>query len=66
MTDEITRRFQVIHARDAVRIVIICEGEEYPEGTPLHPGDKVVVPGPVAVSFFGRGACHLDELEPPP
>ena len=66
MWAEIIRRFEVIHARDAVKIIIILGGEEYPAGTPLHPGDRVVVPGPVACSLFGRGACHLDASEPPP
>jgi hypothetical protein len=66
MWAEIIRRFEAVHARDAVKIVVIREGEEYPEGTPLHPGDKVVVPGPVACSLFGRGACHLDASEPLP
>ncbi len=66
MWAEIIRRFEVIQARDAVKIIIILDGEEYPEGTRLHPGDRVVVPGPVACSFFGRGACHLDPAEPPP
>jgi len=45
MWAEIIRRFEAVHARDAVKIVIIREGEEYPEGTPSHPGDKVVVRG---------------------
>jgi hypothetical protein len=64
MWAEIIRRFEAVHARDAVKIVIIREGEEYPEGTPLHLGDRVVVPGPIACSLFGRGACHLDPSEP--
>jgi hypothetical protein len=63
--NEVIRRFEAIHARDAVKIVIIHGGEEYPEETPLRPGDKVVVPGPVACSLFGRGICHLDPTEPP-
>jgi hypothetical protein len=64
MWAEIIRRFEAVHGRDAVKIVIIREGEEYPEGTPLHPGDKVVLPGPVACSLFGPSACHLNPLEP--
>lgn len=66
MWAEIIRRFEAIHARDAVKIIVTRAGEEYPEGTQLHPGDRVVVPGPIACSFFGRGACHLDPAEPPP
>ena len=66
MFHEVIRRFEEIHSREAVKIIITREGEEYPKGTHLHPGDKVAVPGPVAVSFFGRGACHLDPSEPPP
>ena len=46
--------FQGSHARDAAKIVIIREGEEYPEGTPLHPGDKVVVPGHAALTHPSR------------
>jgi hypothetical protein len=65
MWAEIIRRFEAIHGRDAVKIIMILDGEEYPEGTRLHAGDKVVVPGAVACSFFGRGACHLDPTEPP-
>lgn len=66
MWTEIIRRFEAIHSRAAVKIIIIHEGEEYPEGTPLHVGDRIVVPGPVACALFGRGICHLDPEEPPP
>lgn len=65
MWAEIIRRFEVAYAREAVKIVIVRDGEEHPEGTRLHPGDRVAVPGPVACSLFGRGACHIDESEPP-
>lgn len=65
MWAEIIRRFEAIYARDSVKIIIIHAGEEYPEGTQLRIGDRVVVPGSVACSLFGRGVCHLDPSEPP-
>jgi hypothetical protein len=37
MWTEIMRRFETVHARDAVKIVIIREGEEYPKGYATAP-----------------------------